>query len=359
MDEDFGILSLKPEYHQTKVGFYKQEGLVFFKTIIHPQEALIQFKENTDQFEYRADAVLSEIEKAGIDLSAITLIMARGGLLKPIASGIYHVNEAMKRDLRNSPVGRHSVNIGGLMADYLTAKIPGSKAYIADPAVVDELDDIARFTGLPDIKRKSVFHALNHKYVARQYAQSIRKPYEQMNIIVAHLGDGISIGAHKHGKVVDVNQCFDGEGPFSLERTGSIPMNELINMCFSGKYTENELLVMIRNHGGLFAYTGTNSHHELGKAERTNNKEMLVIFEAMAYQVSKYIGFMAPVFMAPVDAILLTGTLANSCWFTSLINERVRFIAPVNIFPGEDVLDALAMNGTLLLAREIEEKEYF
>lgn len=359
MNEDYGILSLKPEFQQTKIGFYNHEGLVFFKSITHSVDILNKYEINTDQYEFRAETILEELDKADIDLSIINVIIATGGLLKPIASGIYVINEALKYDLRNSPVGRHSANLGGLIADYISGKIPGSQAYIADPAVVDELDDIARFTGLPDIKRKSVFHALNQKFVARQYALSVRKPYEEMNIIVAHLGDGISIGAHKKGKVVDVNQCFDGEGPFSLERTGSLPMIDIIQMCFSGKYSESEILTLIRNHGGLFAYTGTNSYHELGKAERSNNKEMLTIFEAMAYQISKYIGYMAPVFCANVDAILLTGTLANSCWFTSLIQERVRFIAPVNIFPGEDVLDALAMNAILLITGEVEAKEYF
>ena len=358
MDENFCILAIKPEFLLTKIGLYQHGTLIFLKSVQHPKEVLESFKEQTDQYEYRAEAILTELRNADIDISDIKIIMARGGLLKPIASGVYEVNEAMKRDLHHSPVGRHSVNIGGLMADFIASKISGAKAYIADPAVVDEMEEIARYTGFPDIKRHSVFHALNHKYVARKYARAIRKFYDDLNLIVAHLGDGISIGAHKKGRVVDVNQCFDGEGPFSLERSGTIPMVDLVQMCYSGNYKQEELLTMIRNEGGLFAYLGTSSYYELEKAEKQNNTAVLKIFEAMAYQVSKYIGNMAPVFVAPVDAILITGMLANNKWFMNLISERVKFIAPVHIFPGEDVLDALAMNGNMVLKGEVKVLEY-
>ncbi len=358
MSENACVLSLKPEFLATKIGLYQQENLVFLKSVQHQKDELDSFTTKTDQFEYRSDAVIYELRKADILLEDIDIIMARGGLLKPIASGVYEVNEAMKRDLHNSPVGPHSVNIGGLMADYIAAKIPGAKAYIADPAVVDELDEIARYTGLPNIKRHSIFHALNHKYVARKYARAIRKSYNDLNLIIAHLGDGISIGAHKKGRVVDVNQCFDGEGPFALERAGSIPMVDLIQLCYSGKYTQTELLKKIRNEGGLFAYLGTSSYYEIEKAEQQKNSEILKIFEAMAYQVAKYIGSMGPVFTEKIDAILITGILANNKWFTNLISERVQFIAPIHIFPGEDVLDALAMNGTMILKGEALVYEY-
>jgi butyrate kinase len=358
MDENIHILAIKPEFRVTKIGLYTQDSLVFLKAITHFDEDLEHFKINTDQYQYRGEIILQELKNADIDLDSIKIIMARGGLLKPISSGIYEVNEAMKRDLFNSPVGIHSVNIGGLTADYIASKIPGSKAFIADPSVVDELDEIARFTGFPNIKRKSIFHALNHKYVARKYSRTIRKKYEDLNLIIAHLGDGISIGAHKHGRVVDVNQCFDGEGPFSLERSGTIPMVDLIKMCFSGKYTEAQLLKIIRNESGLFAYLGTSSYYELERAEHNNSLEILKIFEAMAYQVSKYIGYMAPVFAAPLDGIILTGILANNKWFSNLITERVKFIAPVHIFPGEDVLDALAMNGFRILTSDADIIEY-
>lgn len=358
MDTNACILALKPEFLVTKIGLYLQGNLVFLKSIQHLKEELDSFNAPTDQYEFRAAAVISELCKADIHIEDIRVIMARGGLLRPIASGVYEVNDAMKRDLHHSPVGTHSVNIGGLMADYIASKIPGAKAYIADPAVVDELDEIARYTGLPNIKRHSIFHALNHKYVARKYARAIRKSYNDLNLIVAHLGDGISIGAHKRGRVVDVNQCFDGEGPFSLERAGSIPVVDLIKLCYSGKYTQNDLLTMIRNEGGLFAYIGTSSYYEIEKAEQQNNSVVLKIFEAMAYQVAKYIGSMSPVFKEKVDAILITGMLANSKWFSNLISERVQFIAPVHIFPGEDVLDALAMNGNMILKGEAIINEY-
>jgi butyrate kinase len=353
MGGNFCILAIKPEFEQTKFGLYTLHSLLFLKSIVHPKEELAVFKNNTDQYVYRAKTIMDELANADIDIRTIQVIIARGGLIKPIKSGVYEVNEAMKYDLRNSPVGIHSVNIGGLIADYMASLIPGSKAYIADPAVVDEMDEIARFTGIPEIKRKSIFHALNHKYVARKYANSIGKQYNQLNLIVAHLGDGISIGAHKQGKVVDVNQCFDGEGPFSLERAGTIPMVDLVKWCFSGKHTQEQILKTIRNEGGIFAYTGSSAYYSLDKATQQKNSAVLELFEAMAYQISKHIGYMAPVFEAPVDAIIVTGSLANNKWFTGIINKRIKFIAPVTIYPGEDVLDALAMNGSMVLMGEI------
>jgi butyrate kinase len=352
------ILTIKPEYIQTKVGIYQHGNLCFLKTIIHPYEILQSFPNNTEQYSYRADAIMEELQKSNTDISEIQVIMARGGLLKPIASGVYEVNEAMMVDLRNSPVGRHSVNIGGLIANEIAGRIPGAKAYIADPAVVDELDDLARYSGWPSVKRKSIFHALNHKYIARTFASAQQKKYEDLNLIVAHLGDGISIGAHKKGKVVDVTQTFDGEGPFSLERAGTIPTGDLVKICYSGKYTEDQMLARIRYEGGIFAYLGSSSYYELEKAEQQQNEMVLTIFEAMAYQVSKYIGYMSPVFIEPIDAILITGMIANNKWFVNKVIERVRKIAPVYLYPGEDVLDALAMNGWMILKGEIEVKNY-
>lgn len=352
------ILTIKPEYVQTKIGLYQEGNVSFLKTIIHPFEILQSFPENTDQYLFRSNAIMDELQSAEIDISQIRIVMARGGLLKPIASGIYEVNEAMMHDLRKSPIGRHSVNIGGLIANEIVGRIPGAKAYIADPAVVDELDDIARYTGLPSIKRKSVFHALNHKYIARTFASSQQKKYEDLNLIVAHIGDGISIGAHKKGRVVDVNQAFDGEGPFSLERAGTIPVGELVKMCYSGKYSEEQVMAKIRYEGGMYAYLGSSSYYELEKAEQQLNLTVLKIFEAMAYQVSKYIGSMNMAFTDNVDAVIITGMLANNKWFVNKIVERVKKIAEVHIFPGEDVLDALAMNGMRLLSGEAEVKEY-
>lgn len=356
--EQISILTIKPEFTQTKIGIYQNGTLIFLKKIVHPFETVQSFAKNTDQYLFRADAIMKEIGHADVDVHSIKVIMARGGLLRPIASGIYEVNQRMMDDLVNSPVGKHSVNIGGLIAHELTKRLPDSKAYIADPAVVDELDDLARYTGWPSVKRKSIFHALNHKYIARKFASAQQKKYEDLNLIVAHLGDGISIGAHKKGKVVDVNQTFDGEGPFSLERAGTIPTFDLVKMCYSGTYTEDQMLAKIRYEGGVYAYLGSSSYYELEKAEQQKNEQVLTIFEAMAYQVSKYIGYMSPVFIEPIDAILITGTIANNKWFINKVIERVRKIAPVHIYPGEEVLDALAMNGWMIIKGETEIKEY-
>jgi len=358
MGENTFILAIKSEFLITKIGLYDQDSLIFLKAITHPVDVLESFKENTDQFEYRSEIILAELGKADINIQDIKIVIARGGLLKPIPSGVYEVNEAMKQDLQSSPVGYHSINIGGLIASFIAGKISGAKAFIADPPVVDELDEIARFSGFPNVQRTSVFHALNHKYVARKYAQAIRKKYEDLNLIVAHLGDGISIAAHKDGKVVDVNQCFDGEGPFSLERSGTIPMVDLVKMCYSGKFTEEQVLKMIRNEGGVFAHLGTSNIYEFEKGDITANKQVKKVFEAMAYQVSKYIGYMAPVFQSKIDAILITGMLANNKWLVGIISERVKFIAPIHIFPGEDVIDALATNGQSIIKGSAIIREY-
>jgi butyrate kinase len=352
------ILAIKPEYTASKLAVYQGSVLLFLKAIKYTLEEVQKFDNQTDQYVQRAIRIIEELKNAEIELDKIRIVMGRGGLLKPIQSGVYGVNDAMKYDLKNSTVGEHSVNLGGLVADEVARRLPDARAYIADPVVVDELSDLARFSGIPQLKRKSIFHALNQKTVARKHAKAMSKPYEDLNLIVAHLGDGISIGAHHNGRVIDVNQAYDGEGPFSLERSGSLPMGDLVKLCYSGKYSQDQMLNMIRYEGGVYAYLGSSSVYELDRAEQNNDVFALRVFEAMSYQVAKSIGSMAPVFTTEVDAILLTGNLANNKWFVSLIAERIKKIAPVHVYPGEDVLEALAYNGLMLLRGEISEKKY-
>ena len=264
----------------------------------------------------------------------------------------------MKHDLSNSLLGEHASNLGGLIADDIAKSLPDARAFISDPVVVDELEDIARFSGHPLMERVSVFHALNQKAVARNHAKSILKEYEDLNLIVAHLGGGISIGAHNKGRVIDVNQALDGEGPFSPERSGTLPVGLLVDICFSGKYSHDEVRKMIKGEGGMVAYLGTNDAYEVELNAIDGNQKSKEIFNAMAYQVAKAIGSMSPVLKGDVDAILITGGIANSKIFVNQIISRVYKIAPVYIYPGEDEMRALAMNGLMVIRGEEVAKEY-
>lgn len=356
--QNIHILTINPGSTSTKFGVFVGTDPVFIKNIRHSNEELDRFDKITDQFNFRKGLILDEVNEAGIQLSTIRAVVGRGGLLKPIESGVYAVNEAMLRDLRNSPLGEHASNLGGLIAYDIAKSLPDANAYIANPVVVDELDEIARISGHPLLPRISIFHALNQKAVARQHAKSIMRKYEEMNLIVVHLGGGITVGAHKQGRVVDVNQGLDGEGPFSPERTGTLPVGALVRLCYSGKYTEKEVLKMIKGEGGLVAYLGTNSAYEVEQMVQQGNEKAALIYQAMAYQVAKEIGAMATVLRFNVDGILITGGIAHDKYFVNLVIERVHRIAPVHVYPGEDELKALAMNGLRVLNKETEPKVY-
>ncbi|MEA3444769.1 MAG: butyrate kinase [Bacteroidota bacterium] len=356
--ENTRILCLKPEFSQTKTSIYQGSNMLFLKSIKHSKDKIASFKTVADQHQFRADEVLKELKAADIRIDLIKAVIGRGGLVKPISSGIYEVNEALKNDLRNSPHGEHSVNLGGLIADDLAKVLPDAKAYIADPVVVDEMEDIARVTGWPEFKRNSVFHALTQKAVARRHAKAVMNTYEKMNLIVANLGEGISIGAHKKGKVVDVNQAYDGEGPFSLERSGSLPLGDLVELCFSGKYTEKKLMWKLRAEGGMMAHFGTRNLFEIEEMIDNGNKKVEEIFKAMAYQVSKYIASLMPALKGEIDGILLTGMIAHNKMFTDFIIEHIGSLAPIHIYPGECISDGLALNANMMLKGEIEVKVY-
>ncbi len=352
------ILAVNPGSTSTKIAVYQGSEPIFLKNIPHSPEELAKFPKISDQFHFRKNNILQQINDADISLEEVHAVMGRGGLLKPIPSGVYEVNEAMIRDLENSPLGFHASNLGGLIAHEIAIDLPDAKAYIADPIVVDELDDIARISGHPLFERISIFHALNHKAIAREYAKAIQKQYEDLNLIVVHLGGGITVGAHKKGRVVDVNQGLDGEGPFTPERSGTLPVGSLIRLCFSGKYTLDEVLKMNKGKGGLMSYLGTNDAKEVEKRIEAGDLKAKMIYDAMAYQVAKYIGEMYAVLKCEVDAILITGGIAYDKKFVSFIQEHVHKIAPVHVFPGEDEMHALAMNGLLLIKGELQAKVY-
>lgn len=298
------------------------------------------------------------LKNAGFNINEINAIVGRGGLVKPIESGVYEVNEALINDLNNPPLGEHASNLGGLIANDIAKSLNnGTKAYIADPVVVDELQDVARLTGHPDFTRVSIFHALNQKAIARTYAKEIGKKYEDINLIIAHLGGGVSVGAHDHGRVIDVNNALDGDGPFSPERSGSLPTGQLVKLCFSGKKTEAEIKKMLKGAGGLVAYLGTNDAYEVEIKAKEDPKYKLVQ-DAMSYQVGKAIGEMAAVLKGKVDGILLTGGIAHNPFLVDYVKEMVGFIAPIKVYAGEDEMRALAMNGLMVLRGELSGKIY-
>lgn len=352
------ILTVNPGSTSTKIAVFQNTKPVFTKTISHPAEVLKKYMRISDQYQFRKNIILQELKQTDIKLEDIKAVVGRGGLVKPIASGVYAVNRKMKEDLLSSSLGEHASNLGGLIADDLANSLPNAKAFIVDPVVVDEYDDIARISGHPILPRKSVFHALNQKAVARAHAKSILKRYEELNLIVVHLGGGITVGAHKKGKVIDVNQGLDGDGPFSPERSGTLPIGDFARLCFSGKYTKDQVLKMIKGEGGMVAYLGTNDAYEVEQRMIKGDEKAMLIYEAMAYQVAKEIGAMSSVLKCEVDAILITGGIAHSRWFVNQITERVYKIAPIHIYPGEDEMQTLALNGLMVINGEIPLLEY-
>lgn len=353
------IIAINPGSTSTKIAVFDDEAPVLVKNITHSPEDLEKFDKITDQFEYRKELICKVLKDAEIRMDLVKAVVGRGGLVKPIESGVYEVNKRLKEDLIDSPMGaEHASNLGGLIADDLAKSLPNAKAYIANPVVVDELSDMARFSGHPELPRISVFHALNQKAVARQHAKSVLRKYEDMNLIVVHLGGGITVGAHEKGRVVDVNQGLDGDGPFSPERTGSLPVGALIRLCYSGKYTLKQVLKMNKGEGGLVAYLGTNSAYEVEQKMMAGDKDAKNVYEAMAYQVSKEVGSMYAVLKGDVDGILITGGVAHSKYFVNKISEHVYKMAPVHVYPGEDEMRALAFNGLRVIKGETEVKVY-
>lgn len=348
------LLAINPGSTSTKIAVFRNTKEIFLKNIKHSCEEIETFERITDQYEFRKNIILKELTDADIDVKSIQTVVGRGGLVKPIKSGVYEVNDALMNDLKVGVLGQHASNLGGLIANDIARSIPNARAFIADPVVVDELEDIARVSGHPEFERISIFHALNQKAIARQHARAVAQTYEALNLIVAHLGGGISVGAHCQGRVVDVNQALDGDGPFSPERTGSLPVGALVKMCFSGKYTEKQIKKMITGKGGLVAYLGTNDAYEVEKRAQGGDEKAKLIYEAMAYQVAKEIGAMSTVLKGKVDAILLTGGIAYGKPFVDNVTERIRHISPVYVYPGEDEMRALAMNGLMVMKGETE-----
>lgn len=353
----FKILVINPGSTSTKIAVYQDKTEIFKLGIDHSSEELAPYAKITDQFQMRKQVILRALEEHGIKISELDAVSGRGGLLWPIPGGTYMVNDQMIEDLRVGVQGQHASNLGGLIANEI-AKEVGGKAFIVDPVIVDELQPVARYSGLPEIERRSIFHALNQKAIARRAAHDLGKKYEECNLVVAHMGGGISVGAHQNGRIIDVNNALDGEGPFSPNRTGGLPVGDLVKLCYSGKYTQEEILGKIVGKGGLVAYLGTADLRKVEDMIDNGVEDAFLVFNAMAYQTAKEIGSAATVLKGQVDAIVLTGGMAHSPRFTGLISERVEFIAPIMLYKGEDELSALAEGALRVLRGEEKAKEY-
>jgi butyrate kinase len=352
------IISVYPTVHSTKLAVYNENYLVLFKEIVHPFEELKKFEGIPEQTEYRKQIILEELGSCEMCIENVKAIVGRGGLIRPVKAGIYTINERMKKQLISGKYGKHEANLGGLIADSLLQEFPDAVALTANPVVVDELGDLARVSGHPLFERRSVFHALNHDAVARRYADSIQRDYYDMNIIVAHIGRGISVGAHKKGKVTDVNQAFDGDGAFSIETSGTLPSGPLVHLCFSGEHTEKEIEKMITSKGGLFAYLGSDSMKETEKMVIDGDDKAKFYFRAMAYQTAKEIGSMSTVLSGNIDAIILTGEGMLNEYFAKDLISRISFLAKVISYPGENETEALAKNALRALKGETDILEY-
>ena len=346
------ILVINTGSTTTKIALFENDKVILNHKINHTVSALNRLKNFDEQVTYRKNLIDEFLLKAQINKDDIDIYMCRGGLIKPLPSGVYKVDNQMIKDLKNAKK-QHASNLAAVIG---TALSQGAKpVYIADPVVVDEMQDIARYAGHKNFKRISIFHALNHKAVARKHAEKIGKSYEALNLIVVHMGGGISVGAHCKGRVIDVNQALDGEGPFSPERSGTLPVGDLVKMAFSGRYTLKQMQEMIVGKGGLVSYLNTNNLQEI---EQNLTEKSRLILNAMAYQIAKSIGEMAVVLKGKVDAIILTGGVAYSEFITQNIIDSVQFIAPVYVYPGEDEMQALAYNGLLVYKHQLKPKTY-
>lgn len=352
------ILAINPGSTSTKISVYEDTKEVFTKTLRHSNEELAPYKNVIDQLDFRKETIKAALKENNIDINSLAIIVGRGGLVKPIPSGVYEVNQAMIEDIRTGKNGEHASNLGAIIANELAHEVGGIKALIADPVVVDELEPVARISGHSAFPRISIFHALNQKAIAKLYAKDNGRNYNELNIIVAHLGGGVSVGIHSKGRVIDVNDALRGEGPFSPERSGGLPAAAVVDACFSGKYTEKQIRKMISGEGGVVSYLGTNSFMDVENRVNAGDSEAILISEAFAYQLAKEIGAMATVVSGKVDAIIITGGIAYNKDLMEKVKDKVSFIAPVSIYPGEDEMGALAGNGLAVLNGTEEVKVY-
>jgi len=353
----FKILSVNPGSTSTKFAVYEDETLICLHTIRHSKTDLKPFNTLFEQYEFRKNLMLEKLKNDGIDLSDLSAVVGRGGLVRPLESGVYEVNDKLIADLISPQRAEHASNLGGVIAREIAGTINGCMAFIADPIVVDELQDVARLSGLPEIPRRSMFHALNHKAIARKYAAANGTSYEKLKLVIAHLGGGISVAAHRFGKVIDTNQGLDGYGPFSPERAGTLDAGQLVNLCFDGKYTQTEIRRMLVGNGGLMAHLGVDDELIAEKRASDGDQYAKLVLQSMAYNVAKEIGAMLAVLKGEADAVILTGGIAHSQFIVEYIKTMISPLTKVAVYPGEDEMEALAMSGLRVLRGE-KSKEY-
>ena len=352
----YKILIINPGSTSTKIGVYEDETQLMEETLRHTTAEIAQYDTIYDQKDFRKNVILDVLKEKDVDLNSIDVVVGRGGLLKPIPGGTYATTPELLEDLKIGKQGQHASNLGGLLA-YDIAQEIDVPSYIVDPVVVDELQDVARLSGHPLMDRVSIFHALNQKAVAKRYAKETGKAYDELNLIVVHMGGGVSVGAHKNGQIIDVANALDGDGPFSPERSGGLPSGQLMKVCFSGDYTQAEVGKMINGNGGFNAYLGTNDMREVVEMAKTDEKAALVR-DAFHYQLGKEIGSMAVVLDGKVDQIILTGGIAYNQITCDYFKNHCGFIAPITVYPGEDELLALAQGALRVMNGEEDAKQY-
>ena len=353
----YKLLIINPGSTSTKIGVFEDETLLFDETLRHTTEEISQYDSIVAQKDFRKNIITEFLAAKGIELKDINVVVGRGGMLKPIPGGTYPVSDALLEDLKIGKQGQHASNLGGILAREIGDEI-GAPSFIVDPVVVDELQPLARYSGVPELPRTSVFHALNQKAVAKRYAKEIGKKYEDLNLIVVHMGGGVSVGAHKNGKVVDVFNALDGDGAFSPERAGAVPAGALVKMCFSGKYTEAEVYKKLVGNGGFNAYYGSNDARVVENAANEGDEKAIELYNAFIYQVCKNIGSQAAVLEGKVDQIVVTGGIAYSKLVIAEFTRRIGWIAPLTVYPGEDELLALAQGALRVLNGEEKAMEY-
>ncbi|NGX94351.1 MAG: butyrate kinase [Candidatus Afipia apatlaquensis] len=353
----YKLLIINPGSTSTKIGVYEDENQILEENLKHSAEEIAKYATIYDQFEFRKEVILNFLKEKNIDIKTLSAVVGRGGIIKPIESGTYTVNAAILEDSKYGVQGQHASNLGAIISNEIAKEI-GVSAFIVDPVTVDEMQETARISGIPEVRRRSIFHALNQKAVAKRYAKEKGVKYEDLNLIVTHMGGGTSVGAHCKGKVIDVNNALTGEGPFSPERSGGVPIGDLIDIAYSGKVTYEEMKKKINGKGGAVAYAGTNDFKVVADKADAGDKDSKLIYDAYIYQIVKEIGQDAAVLSGKVDAILLTGGIAYNKGITGKIKEKVSFIAPVVVYPGEDELLALAQGALRVLKGEEKAKEY-
>jgi len=352
----YKILAINPGSTSTKISLANDDQPVFVADIAHSQEELRIFKRISDQFHFRKQVVIEELKKRNVPLD-FDAVIGRGGLAKPVPSGVFIITEKMIIDQQQA-IHQHVCDLGCMIADEIARDIPGCRSFIADPGVVDEMEPEARVSGSPLMPRMCIWHALNQKAIGRRFAKDMGTTYEKLNLIICHLGGGISIAAHDHGRAIDANNALDGEGPFSPERAGTLPAADLIHLCFSGKYTEDQLLKKVSGQAGLIAHLGTNDLKEIMNWIKAGDKHAEVVVSAMIWHIAKNIAAEGAVLYGKVDAILLTGGMAKCDYIIERLKRRLNYLAPIHVYPGQDEMKALTENALAVLRGERAARDY-